>query len=186
MFHIAMWIKAGHRRPSRPLCRPFQLAAEVEIQKERERERERERDFIYLFLPSSLLSSLLVSIYNLFQAFVCGRPHWTCTATRAAVWPSCSGSPTSSTSTDTRASISRLRYVERTSTEVLRSDSEGVMCSRPDHNFRPKKNHFLFLFSFDAEVYKTCKNTIKLIYLCGLPCLGLGLWLTMTVYFDLA
>ena len=56
----------------------------------------------------------------------------------------------------------------------------------PDHNFRPKKYHFLFLFSFDAEVYKTCKNTIKLIYLCGLPCLGLGHWLTMTVYFDLA
>ena len=56
----------------------------------------------------------------------------------------------------------------------------------PDHNFRPKKYHFLFLFSFDAEVYKTCKNTIKLICLCGLPCLGLGLWLTMTVYFDLA
>ena len=36
-----------------------------------------------------------------------------------------------------------------------------------------------------AEAFKTCKNTIKLINLCALPCLGLGLWLTLTVYFDL-
>ena len=57
---------------------------------------------------------------------------------------------------------------------------------RPDHNFRPKKYHFLFLLPFDAEAFKTCKNTIKLINLCGLPCLGLGLWLTLKVYFDLA
>ena len=49
-----------------------------------------------------------------------------------------------------------------------------------------KKYHFLFLLPFDAEVFKTCKNTIKLINLCALPCLGLGLWLTLTVYFDLA
>ena len=58
--------------------------------------------------------------------------------------------------------------------------------SRPDHNFRPKKYHFLFLLPFDAEAFKTCKNTIKLINLCALPCLWLGLWLTLTVYFDLA
>ena len=57
---------------------------------------------------------------------------------------------------------------------------------RPDHNFRPKKYHFLFLLPFDAEAFKTCKNTIKLIDLCGLPCLGLDLWLTLKVYFDLA
>ena len=57
---------------------------------------------------------------------------------------------------------------------------------RPDHNFRPKKYHFLFLLPFDAEAFKTCKNTIKLINLCGLPCLGLDLWLTLKVYFDLA
>merc|ERR1711911_132744 len=58
--------------------------------------------------------------------------------------------------------------------------------SRPDHNFRPKKYHFLFLLPFDAEAFKTCKNTIKLINLCALPCLGLGLWLTLTVYFVVA
>ncbi len=46
--------------------------------------------------------------------------------------------------------------------------------------------HFLFFLPFDAEAIKTCKNTIKLINLCALPCLGLGLWLTLTVYFDLA
>ena len=51
---------------------------------------------------------------------------------------------------------------------------------------RPKKYHFLFLLPFDAEAFKTCKNTIKLINLCALPCLGLGLWLTLTVFFDLA
>ena len=46
---------------------------------------------------------------------------------------------------------------------------------RPDHNFRPKKYHFLFLLSFDAEAFKTCKNTIKLFNLCALSCLGFGL-----------
>ena len=56
----------------------------------------------------------------------------------------------------------------------------------PDHNFRSKNYHFLFLLPFDAEAFKTCKNTIKLINLCALPCLGLGLWLTLTVFFDLA
>ena len=56
----------------------------------------------------------------------------------------------------------------------------------PDHNFTKKKYHFLFLLPFDAEAFKTCKNTVKLINLCALPCLGLGLWLTLTVYFDLA
>ena len=40
-----------------------------------------------------------------------------------------------------------------------------------------KKYHFLFLLPFDAEAFKTCKNTIKL---------GLGLWLSLPVYFDLA
>ena len=58
--------------------------------------------------------------------------------------------------------------------------------ARPDHNFRQKRYHFLFFLPFDAEAFKTCKNTIKLINLCALPCLGLGLWLTLTVYFDLA
>ena len=38
----------------------------------------------------------------------------------------------------------------------------------------------------DAEAFKTCKNTIKLNDLCALPFLGLGLWSTLTVYFDLA
>ena len=58
--------------------------------------------------------------------------------------------------------------------------------SVPDHNFRSENYHFLFLLSFDAEAFKTCKNTIKLINLCALPCLGLGLWLILTVFFDLA
>ena len=31
--------------------------------------------------------------------------------------------------------------------------------SRPDHNFRPKKHHFLFLLPFDAEAFKTCDVT---------------------------
>ena len=57
---------------------------------------------------------------------------------------------------------------------------------RPDQKFRPKKYHFLSLLPFDAEAFKMCKNTIKLINLCALPCLGLGLWLTLTVFFDLA
>ena len=61
-----------------------------------------------------------------------------------------------------------------------------VVGARPDHNFRPKNYHFLFLLPFDAEAFKTCKNTLKLINLCALPCLGLGLWLTLTVFFDLA
>ena len=39
---------------------------------------------------------------------------------------------------------------------------------------------------FDAEAFKNCKNTIKRINLCALPCLGLGLWLTLTFNFDLA
>ena len=52
--------------------------------------------------------------------------------------------------------------------------------------FRSKNYHFLFLLPFDAEAFKTCINTIKLINLCALPCLGLGLWFTLTVYFDLA
>ena len=52
---------------------------------------------------------------------------------------------------------------------------------RPDHNFQPKKYHFLFLLPFDAEAFKMCKNTIKLTNLCALPCLGLGHWLTLTV-----
>ena len=50
------------------------------------------------------------------------------------------------------------------------------------HNFRSKNYHLLFLLPFDAETSKTCKNTIKLIHLCALPCL----WLTLKVYFDLA
>ena len=45
-----------------------------------------------------------------------------------------------------------------------------------------KKVPLLFLPPFDAETFKTCKNTIKGINLCALPCL----WLTLKVYFDLA
>ena len=60
------------------------------------------------------------------------------------------------------------------------------ICKRPDHNFRPKKYHVLFSLPFDAEAFKPCKNTIKLINLCAVPCLGLGLWLTLAVFFDLA
>ena len=48
---------------------------------------------------------------------------------------------------------------------------------RPNNNFRPKRYYFLLLFPFDAEAFKTCKNTIKLINVCALPRLGLGLWL---------
>ena len=66
----------------------------------------------------------------------------------------------------------------------LQSNSNTLY--RPEHNFRPKMYHFLFLLPFDAEALKTCKNTTKLLNLCALPCLGLGLWLTLTVYFDLA
>ena len=42
--------------------------------------------------------------------------------------------------------------------------------------------HFVFSLTFDSEAFKTCKKTIKLFNLCALACL----WLTMTVYFDLA
>ena len=52
--------------------------------------------------------------------------------------------------------------------------------------FRPKRYPFLLLLPFDAEAFKTCKNTIKLIHLCALPCLWWGVWLTLKVYFDLA
>ena len=38
----------------------------------------------------------------------------------------------------------------------------------------------------DAEAFQTCKNIMKLLNLCALPCLGLGLCLTLTVFFDLA
>ena len=31
----------------------------------------------------------------------------------------------------------------------------------PDHNFRSKNYHFLFLLPFDAEAIETCKNTIQ-------------------------
>ena len=31
------------------------------------------------------------------------------------------------------------------------------------HNFRPKRYHFFVFASIDAEAFKTCKNTIKLI-----------------------
>ena len=54
----------------------------------------------------------------------------------------------------------------------------GGRGSRPDHNFRPKRYHFLFLLPFDAEAFKTFKNTIKLINLCAPPLSGV-LW-----YFD--
>ena len=69
---------------------------------------------------------------------------------------------------------------------VVMAVGGGGRGSRPDHNFRPKKYHFLFLLPFDSEAFKTCKNTIELINLCALPCLGLGPWLTLTVFFDLA
>ena len=57
------------------------------------------------------------------------------------------------------------------------------MCNRKNLQL-----NFLFFFPLrgDAEAFKMCKNTIKLTNLCALPCLGLGLWLTLTVYFDLA
>ena len=49
-----------------------------------------------------------------------------------------------------------------------------------DHNFRLKNYNFLFLLSFDAEAFKTCKNTIKLFNLCALPCLGVVEYMTVT------
>ena len=42
----------------------------------------------------------------------------------------------------------------------------------PDHNFRPKKNHFLFLLPFDAEAFKTCKNTQKNLLISVLSWVG--------------
>ena len=30
--------------------------------------------------------------------------------------------------------------------------------SRPEHNFRPNRHHFLFLLPFDADAFKMCKN----------------------------
>ena len=42
-----------------------------------------------------------------------------------------------------------------------------------DHNFQSKNYHILFLLPFRAEAFEMCKNTIKLINLCALPCLGL-------------
>ena len=58
----------------------------------------------------------------------------------------------------------------------------GLWC--PTTTFGQKT--ITFLLPFDAEAFKICKNTIKLINLCGLPSLGLDLWLTLKVYFDLA
>ena len=49
--------------------------------------------------------------------------------------------------------------------------------SRPDHNFRPKKYHFLFLLPFDAEAFKTCKNTINI-----LICLLYPVFVLLTLY----
>ena len=43
--------------------------------------------------------------------------------------------------------------------------------SRPE--LPVKKLPLFVLLPFDAEAFKTCKNTIKLINLCALPCLGL-------------
>ena len=59
----------------------------------------------------------------------------------------------------------------------------GAVGSEARPQLSAKKVPLLFLLPFDAEAFKTCKNTIKLINLCAL---GLGLWLTLTVYFDLA
>ena len=42
------------------------------------------------------------------------------------------------------------------------------------------------MFSGHLRSFGLQSNTLKLINLCALPCLGLGLWLTLTVYFDLA
>ena len=53
-------------------------------------------------------------------------------------------------------------------------------------SFCPQNPIFGHIYPLDAEAFKMCKNTIKLTNLCALPCLGLGLWLTLTVYFDLA
>ena len=39
--------------------------------------------------------------------------------------------------------------------------------SVPDHNFQSKNYHSLFLFPFDAEAFKTFKNTIKLCLIIG-------------------
>ena len=38
---------------------------------------------------------------------------------------------------------------------------------------RQKKWYFWVVGAVDAEAFKACKNTIKLISLCALPCLGL-------------
>ena len=38
--------------------------------------------------------------------------------------------------------------------------------------FSQKTTNYFFLLPFDAEAFKTCKNTIKLINLCALPCFG--------------
>ena len=35
-----------------------------------------------------------------------------------------------------------------------------------------KKTTTFVLLLFDSEVFKTCKNTIKLLNLCALPCVG--------------
>ena len=65
------------------------------------------------------------------------------------------------------------------------------MCGGGGSEARPqlsakKKYHFLLLLPFDVEAFKTSKNTIKHIDFCGLPCLGLDLWLTLKVYFGFA
>ena len=56
----------------------------------------------------------------------------------------------------------------------LLREGEGLV---PDNDFQSKIT-FLFLLPFDAEAFKTCKNTIKLFSLCALPCLGVVEYMT--------
>ena len=55
----------------------------------------------------------------------------------------------------------------------------------PTTTFGQKSTTFYFCF-YSMQKPSKCVKTIKLINLCALPCLWLGLWLTLTVYFDLA
>ena len=43
----------------------------------------------------------------------------------------------------------------------------GGVKKKTHTTFGQKRYHFLFLLPFDAESFKTCKNTIKLINLCA-------------------
>ena len=65
-----------------------------------------------------------------------------------------------------RGNIQQWQFWVVRTTNLMR-EGEGDL--GPDHNFWSKNYHFLFLLPFDAEVFKTNKNTNKKLFdLCVL------------------